>query len=83
MPAIPTSIIGLIVGYRGIGGTIGFCSTLLIGRLDPRIGMAIGFGLLVVSGLWLMSLDLNVGVRRAAAERGAAGRGGRASSGCR
>jgi MFS transporter, DHA2 family, multidrug resistance protein len=57
----PDSIIGLIVGYRGIGGTIGFCSTLLIGRWDPRIGMAIGFGLLVASGVWLMSLDLNVG----------------------
>jgi DHA2 family multidrug resistance protein len=58
----PDSIIGQIVGYRGIGGVIGFGSTLLIGRFDPRIGMSIGFGLLVVSGLWLMSLDLNVDV---------------------
>ena len=57
----PDSIIGLIVGYRGIGGTIGFGLTLLIGRWDPRLGMSIGFGLLVLSGLWLMSLDLNVG----------------------
>ncbi len=58
----PDGVIGMIVGYRGIGGTVGFCSTLLIGRWDPRIGMAIGFGLLVASGAWLMSLDLNVGV---------------------
>jgi len=58
----PDSIIGQIVGYRGIGGTMGFMTTLVIGRLDPRIGMTFGFGLLVVSGLWLMSLDLNVGV---------------------
>lgn len=58
----PDSIIGVIVGYRGIGGIIGFASTLLIGRWDPRLGMGIGFGLLVVSGLWLASLDLNVGV---------------------
>ncbi|MEI6161508.1 MAG: hypothetical protein WCP77_16855, partial [Roseococcus sp.] len=29
---------------------------------DPRLGMSLGFGLLVVSGLWLMSLDLNAGV---------------------
>jgi DHA2 family multidrug resistance protein len=58
----PDSIIGQIVGYRGIGGVIGFGSTLLIGRWDPRLGMTIGFGLLVVSGLWLMSLDLNVDV---------------------
>jgi MFS transporter, DHA2 family, multidrug resistance protein len=58
----PDSIIGQIVGYRGIGGTIGFFSTLLIGRWDPRLGMAIGFGLLELSGLWLMSLDLNAGI---------------------
>ena len=56
----PDSIIGLIVGYRGIGGTIGFGLTLLIGRWDPRIGMTLGFGLMAVTGLWLMTLDLNV-----------------------
>ena len=56
----PDSIIGLIVGYRGIGGTIGFGLTLIIGRWDPRIGMTIGFGLMGLSGLWLMTLDLNV-----------------------
>ena len=57
----PDSIIGQIVGYRGIGGTLGFASTLVIARWDPRIGLAIGFGILVAQGLWLMSLDLNVG----------------------
>ena len=57
----PDSVIGLIVGYRGIGGTLGFAATLVIGRWDPRLGMVIGFGLMVVSGLWLMSLDLNTG----------------------
>lgn len=56
----PDSIIGLIVGYRGIGGTIGFGLTLIIGRWDPRIGMTLGFGLMGLSGLWLMTLDLNV-----------------------
>ncbi|MCO6418987.1 DHA2 family efflux MFS transporter permease subunit [Siccirubricoccus sp. KC 17139] len=58
----PDSIIGLITGYRGIGGTIGFGMTLLIGRWDPRIGMSIGFGILVAQGLWLTQLDLNTGV---------------------
>jgi DHA2 family multidrug resistance protein len=58
----PDSIIGLIVGYRGIGGTIGFGMTLVIGRWDPRIGMTIGFGLMALSGLWLMTLDLNVNI---------------------
>ncbi len=57
----PDSIIGMVVGYRGIGGTLGFCSTLLIGRLDPRLGMAFGFGILAVAGWWLMSFDLNIG----------------------
>ena len=34
--------------------------TFLIGRWDPRIGMAIGFAAMVVAGLWLMQFDLNV-----------------------
>ncbi len=58
----PDGIIGLVIGYRGIGGTTGFALTLFMGRWDPRIGLTLGFGLLVVSGLWLMSFDLNVDV---------------------
>ncbi len=58
----PDSIIGLIVAFRGIGGTIGFFAAMFIGRLDPRIGMTIGFGLLAVSGIWLMEVDLNIGI---------------------
>ena len=33
---------------------------LLISKLDPRIGMAIGFGLQVISGLWLTGITLGV-----------------------
>ena len=55
-------IIGGILGARGIGATIGFFLAMFIGKLDPRIGMAFGFSLLVASGWWLMSLDLNVGM---------------------
>ena len=40
----PDCIIGVIVGYRGIGG-IGFAHAAA-GPLDPRIGMGVGFGLL-------------------------------------
>jgi len=58
----PDSIIGEIVAYRGIGGTLGFASTMVIARWDPRIGLAIGFGILAAQGIWLMSLDLNVGL---------------------
>jgi MFS transporter, DHA2 family, multidrug resistance protein len=57
----PDSTIGLIIAFRGLGGTIGFLSAMFIGRFDPRIGMTMGFGLLALSGIWLMELDLNVG----------------------
>ena len=56
----PDQIIGEILGARGIGATMGFFLAMFAGRFDPRIGMTIGFSLQVVSGLWLMSLDLNV-----------------------
>ena len=56
----PDQIIGEILGARGIGATIGFFLAMFAGKVDPRIGMTFGFGLLVVSGLWLMSLNLDV-----------------------
>jgi DHA2 family multidrug resistance protein len=56
----PDQIIGEILGARGVGATIGFFLAMFAGRTDPRVGMIFGFGVQVVSGLWLMSLDLNV-----------------------
>lgn len=56
----PDSLIGEVLAARGAGATIGFFAAMFIGRLDPRIGMSVGFGLQVISGLWLMSIDLNV-----------------------
>ena len=56
----PDQIIGEILGARGAGATIGFFLAMFAGRTDPRVGMVIGFSLQVISGLWLMSLDLNV-----------------------
>ncbi len=56
----PDQIIGEILGARGIGATIGFFLAMFAGRIDPRVGMTIGFALQVVSGMWLMSLNLNV-----------------------
>jgi len=56
----PDSLIGEIIAARGVGATIGFFSAIFLGRLDPRVGMIAGFGLQVVSGLWLMAIDLNV-----------------------
>ena len=56
----PDHIIGEILGMRGVGATIGFFVAMFFGRLEPRIGMTIGFGIQVISGLWLMSLNLDV-----------------------
>ena len=56
----PDSTIGMIIAARGLGGTTGFLAAMFIGRLDPRIGMTIGFGLLALSGIGLMEIDLNV-----------------------
>ncbi|MBI3515689.1 MAG: MFS transporter, partial [Proteobacteria bacterium] len=56
----PDTVIGEILGGRGIGATLGFFLALFVGKMDPRIGMSIGFVLQAVSGLWLMSIDLNV-----------------------
>jgi len=56
----PDQIIGDVLGCRGIGATIGFFSTMYIAKLDPRFGMVLGFALQAISGLWLMSIDLNV-----------------------
>ena len=58
----PDTIIGEILAARGLGATIGFFAALWVGRLDPRIGMSIGFGLMVLAGLWLMSINLDVGM---------------------
>jgi MFS transporter, DHA2 family, multidrug resistance protein len=63
----PDSLIGEVLAARGVGATVGFFLAMFLGRLDPRIGMGLGFGLQVVSGLWLMSIDLNVGMEILAA----------------
>ena len=56
----PDPIIGEVLGARGIGAVIGFFSAIVVAKLDPRIGMVIGFGVQVISGIWLTRIDLNV-----------------------
>jgi DHA2 family multidrug resistance protein len=56
----PDTLVGEVIGWRGIGGTLGFLAAGLIGRLDPRVGMSLGFLCQVASGIWLLTLDLNV-----------------------
>ena len=56
----PDALIGEVIAGRGVGATIGFFLAIFVGRMDPRIGIAGGFALQAVSGLWLMHIDLNV-----------------------
>ena len=56
----PDTLIGDVLAARGVGATIGFFLAIWVGRMDPRIGLIGGFGLQAISGLWLMSFDLNV-----------------------
>jgi DHA2 family multidrug resistance protein len=54
------ALVGQVIGCRGVGMTIGFMTAGLMSRIDPRIGMAFGFGLQTVAGLWMLTFDLNV-----------------------
>ncbi len=56
----PDALIGEIIAARGVGAAIGFFLAIFIGRMDPRIGLIGGFAMQAISGLWLMSIDLNV-----------------------
>jgi MFS transporter, DHA2 family, multidrug resistance protein len=54
------SLVGIVVAGRGVGGCIGFLIAGLSSRLDPRLSMMIGFGLLLSAGIWLMRINLDV-----------------------
>ncbi|TMI99082.1 MAG: DHA2 family efflux MFS transporter permease subunit [Alphaproteobacteria bacterium] len=54
------ALVGQVIGCRGIGMTIGFLTAGFMSRLDPRIGMAFGFSLQTLAGLWMLTFDLNV-----------------------
>jgi MFS transporter, DHA2 family, multidrug resistance protein len=56
----PDSLIGEIVGYRGLGAAIGFFIAMFIERIDPRVSMVAGSLLQVFSGYWMMTLDLSM-----------------------
>jgi MFS transporter, DHA2 family, multidrug resistance protein len=56
----PDALVGQVIGCRGMGMTVGFLSAGLMSRIDPRIGMSVGFLIQVASGLWMLTFDLNV-----------------------
>jgi MFS transporter, DHA2 family, multidrug resistance protein len=57
------AVVGQIIGCRGIGMTVGFLLAGFVGRLDPRIGLCLGFLLCALSGLWMLTFDLNVNLQ--------------------
>ncbi len=56
----PDSLIGFIISWRGAGAVLGFFLSNWLGRIDPRVGMTLGFSLHAISGYWLSTIDLNV-----------------------
>ena len=56
----PESVIGTMIGWRGIGAAIGFCMAMFMGWMDARIALVIGSIIQVATGFWLMTFDLNV-----------------------
>ncbi len=56
----PDALVGEVIGARGAGMTVGFLTAGLMSRIDPRIGMAVGFSIQAITGLIMLSFDLNV-----------------------
>lgn len=56
----PDSIIGFILGMRGVGAVAGFFAAIWLAKVDPRIGMVLGFLIQAVSGVYMSEFDMNV-----------------------
>lgn len=56
----PESLIGFVLGSRGIGALTGFFTAMFIGQRFPRKSIMAGFICQVIAGLWMMTFDLNV-----------------------
>lgn len=56
----PDSIIGFLIACRGAGAVVGFFAAIWIGKMDPRIGLTVGFLIQALSGVLMMRFDLNV-----------------------
>ncbi len=58
----PDGLIGFVVSWRGAGVMGGSFSSIFAQRFDPRVGMVIGFSLQIISGVWMMGLNLDASV---------------------
>ena len=54
------ALVGQVIGSRGVGMAVGFLLAGFMSRIDPRAGMAFGFSLQTLAGLWMLTFDLNV-----------------------
>jgi DHA2 family multidrug resistance protein len=54
------ALVGQVIGCRGAGMMVGFLSAGLMSRIDPRFGLAFGFLIQTLSGVWMLTFDLNV-----------------------
>jgi len=61
------TLVGVVVAGRGVGGAIGFLIAGFASKLNQRLSMMLGFGMLLVAGVWLTHIDLNVGYANLAA----------------
>lgn len=62
----PDSLIGNMLAMRGAGLVLGFWVAGRMGRLDPRLGLALGLVLVGYSGLQMMRFELGVPVHEVA-----------------
>jgi DHA2 family multidrug resistance protein len=56
----PDTLVGEVIGCRGVGMTVGFLCAGFTSRLDPRLTMSAGFLIQALSGVWMLTFDLNV-----------------------
>jgi DHA2 family multidrug resistance protein len=56
----PDSIVGILLAVRGIGALLGNIVVVWINRIDPRIGLALGFAAQAGSCLFLAQFDINM-----------------------
>jgi DHA2 family multidrug resistance protein len=55
----PDSVIGFVLGARGIGTAVAFFLMIFASRLDPRAMIALGLALQALAGWQLAHLDMN------------------------
>ena len=56
----PDSMIGMLLGARGLGMALGFLVVGYMGRVDPRVGMILGISAIGLSGYNMALFNLDV-----------------------